>query len=43
VLRLLRGPADADHAMLAAHPYGEALASWLLTLPVYVATAEQDE
>ncbi len=43
VLRMLDSPSEADHAALAAHPAGRALAQWLLTLPAYVNASYDDE
>lgn len=43
ILRLLDSPTDEDHAALAEHTQGKALASWLLTLPAYVHAHEPDE
>lgn len=43
VIRLLESPTTADFAELESLPHGRALAQWLLTLPAYTNTLEDDE
>lgn len=43
ILRLLDSPTERDHAALAEHPQGKALASWLLALPPYADAPDEDD